>query len=245
MKLSRKNNKVKRYRKTKKQFGGNSPLVERIAKINKYTSVEHPLSKFIKKKLVDKYLLVINSGNNNMINFDNIYVNCFIEKMLEILRFSFDREKEHHISLGNYSEGYEYSTSNIIYNLQNSKYITVILTDLELVPISFLYIEMLSDHYDKMWTVCSDKNRRGEGNSSIVVDNAIKEHKKSKRNGLLLEIYNDDVIGRKDNDPLQEHIVKHFLNQGFKVKNRNELKEYTRNNLLSQKEETKVMVMDF
>jgi hypothetical protein len=245
MRLSIKNNKVKKYRKTKKQFGGNSPLVERMSKIKKYNSVDHPLSKFIKKKLGDKYLLVINSSNNNLINFENIYINCFIDKMLEILRFSFEREKEYHISLGNYSEGYEYSTSNIIYNLQNSKYITVILTDLELVPISFLYIEMLSDDYDKMWTVCSDKAKRGEGNSSIVVDNAIKEHKKSKRNGLLLEVYNDNVIGRKDNDPLQEDIVKHFINRGFKVKNRNELNEYTRSNLLSPKDETKVMVMDF
>jgi len=50
MKFSRKNNKVKRYRKTKKQFGGNAPLVERLSKINKYNSVEHPMSRFIKKK---------------------------------------------------------------------------------------------------------------------------------------------------------------------------------------------------
>ena len=80
-------------------------------------------------------------------------------------------------------------------------------------------------------------------NSSILLSSSSTLISSSK--SLLLEVYNDDVIGRKDNDPLQEHIVKHFLNQGFKVKNRNELSEYTRDNLLSQKEETKVMVLDF
>ena len=104
---------------------------------------------------------------------------------------------------------------------------------------------MLTNDYDKMWTVCSDKHHRGEGNSSLVVNNAIKEHKKSKRNGLLLEVYNDDVIGRKDDDPLQNHIVEHFKNQGFNVKDRNDLSDYTRNNLLSQNNDTKVMVLDF
>jgi hypothetical protein len=245
MKITRKNSKIKRYRKTKKQFGGESPLLERISKIKKYTSVEHPMSKFIKKKIEDKYLLIINSGNNSLINFQNIYVDCFINKMLDILKYSFEREKQYHIEQGNYPEDYEHSASNIIFNLKNSNYVTVILTDLDLVPVSFLYIEMITDDYDKMWTVCSDKHHRGEGNSSLVVNNAIKEHKKSKRNGLLLEVYNDDVIGRKDDDPLQNHIVEHFKNQGFNVKDRNDLSDYTRNNLLSQNNDTKVLVMDF
>ena len=104
---------------------------------------------------------------------------------------------------------------------------------------------MLLDDYDKMWTVCTDKEKRGEGNSSLVVDNAIKEHKKSKRKGLLLEVYNDNVIERRDDDPLQNHIVNHFENHGFKIKNRNELNEYTQQHLLSQNNETKVMVIDF
>ena len=237
------NNKIKRFRKTKKQLGGNCSIKERMEKIN-INNVKHPMARFIKKKVGDKYFLSINSGNNNLLNLDNIYVNCFIERMLEILQFSFTREREYNISIGNYPQGYMHSLSNITNNLKNSRYITNILTDLDLVPLSFLYIELQDTDYDKMWTVCSDKNRRGEGNSSIVVDNTIKEQKKKKRNKLLLEIYNDDVIGRKEEDPRQKDIMAHFLKQGFKNILRGKLSENTKSNLLTQRDDTKIMVLD-
>ena len=244
MKISRKAYKIKRYRKTKKQFGGNCPVNVRMEKLIKKNSVEHPMSRFIKKNLGDKYFLAIHKGNNSLLDLDNIYVNCFLEKMLDILQYSFSREREYHISIGNYPKGYMHSLNNITSNLKSSSYITYILTDLKLTPISFLYIELKNNDYDKMWTVCSDKNHRGEGNSSIVVENSLRDLKKNKRNKVLLEVYNDDVIGRRDDDPRQEHIMKHFLNQGFKHRERNELTEHTRKNLLSPREETKVMVLE-
>ena len=244
MKISRKAFKIKKYRKTKKQFGGNCSSNIHMEKIIKKISVEHPMAKFIKKKIGDKYFLSIHKGNNNLLDLDNIYVNCFLEKMLDILKFSFSREREYHISIGNYPKGYQHTLNNITSNLKSSSYMTYILTDLKLKPLSFLYIELKNNDYDKMWTVCSDKNHRGEGNSSIVVDNSLKDLKKNKRNKVLLEVYNDNVIGRKDDDPRQEHIMSHFLNQGFKQKERKELSEHTRNNLLSPREETKVMVFE-
>lgn len=244
MKFSRKINKIKRYRKTKKQFGGNCKQIDKVNDYVKKISVEHPMSKFIRKKIGDKYFLSLHKGNNNLLDVNNMYVNCFLEKMLEILQFSFSREREYHISIGNYPDGYQHSLNNIISNLKSSSYITYILTDLNLTPLSFLYIELKNNDYDKMWTVCSDKNHRGEGNSSLVVKNSLRDLKKNKRNRVLLEVYNDDVIGRKDDDPRQEHIMSHFLNQGFKHKERSELSDHTRNNLLSPREETKVMVLE-
>ena len=79
MKISRKAYKIKRYRKTKKQFGGNCPVNVRMEKLIKKNSVEHPMSRFIKKKLGDKYFY-IHKGNNSLRSLDNIYVNCFLKK---------------------------------------------------------------------------------------------------------------------------------------------------------------------
>lgn len=239
-----KKNLKKKFRRTKKQYGCNYPLNERIEKINKHNRVEHPMSRFIKDKKNGKYLLKISSSNNGLLNLDNIYVKCFINKMLEILQESFLKEREYHIKKGTYPEGFKYPISNIIDNLKNSRYLTFILTDLELTPISFLYIELLSNDYDKVWSVCSDKKKRGEGNSSIVLNNAIKDYQKSKRNGLLLEVYNDKTIDRDENDPLQSHIMNHFQKHGFKKRDREKLEFNTLNNLLSRDEGTQVMIFD-
>ena len=50
MKFSRKINKIKRYRKTKKQYGSNCRQIDKVNDYVKKISVEHPMSKFIRKK---------------------------------------------------------------------------------------------------------------------------------------------------------------------------------------------------
>ena len=61
---------------------------------------------------------------------------------------------------------------------------------------------------------------------------------KNKRKKVLVEVYNDDVMGRRDDDLARTYYE--TLNQGFKHRERNELTEHTRKNLLSPREETKV-----
>lgn len=244
MKISRKAFKIKKYRKTKKQFGGNCSSNIHMGKLIKKISVEHPMAKFVKKKIGDKYFLSIHKGNNNLLDLDNIYVNCFLEKMLDILKFSFSREREYHISIGNYPKGYQHTLNNITSNLKSSSYITYILTDLKLKPLSFLYIELKNNDYDKMWTVCTDPESRGKGFSSFVLSNSLKEQMVKKRKRILLEVYNDDVIHRRENEPKQSHIMEHFRKHGFNEVLRQQLSPTTQSQLLSDRDETKVMVID-
>ena len=222
----------KKYRKTKKQMGGC---------LSNNFEVDHPLSPFIKKKSENKYFLVFSPKNIHKLDFDNIYIKCFITKMLDILKFSFEREKEHQIKVGNYPSNYEHSLSTVITNLKRSNYITFVATDLKLEPFSFLHIELREKDYDKMWTVCTDQQQRGKGYSSFVIKNTLKEEKRNKRNKLLLEVYNDDVIGRRDNDPRQSQIMEHFSKLGFRDTEVNSLSDYTRQNLISDTGQTRIM----
>ena len=240
----------KKFRKTKKQMGKmNNPMGKMnnpMGKMNNPISLyaKHPLSEFIQRKDKDKYLLVFSSKNNHLIDLDNIYIKCFLEKMLEILRFSFEREKKYHINLGNYSPNYQHNISTIMTYLNSSNYFTVVATNNNLEPMSFLYIELRENDYDKMWTVCTDNKQRGKGFSSFVIENAIKEEKKRKRKRLLLEIYNDEIIERNKQEPKQNHIMNHFFKHGFKETNRSKLTSFTLNNLISNNNETKIMTLN-
>ena len=89
--------------------------------------------------------------------------------MLSILRFSFEREKNYHISLGSYPSNYNHQISSILNFVQNPNYITAIqLIQIE-IPQSYLHIEKKQDDFDKMWTVCTDPKSRGKGFSSYVI----------------------------------------------------------------------------
>lgn len=224
--------KCKKYRKTRKQMGKEIPNA---------IHPPHPLSHFIKKKVDEKYFLVISKKNKHHIDLDNIYIKCFLERMLEILRISFDREKQYHINLGSYPPNYNHQISTILNFVNNPNYITAIATDSNLNPQSYLHIERKENDYDKMWTVCTHPESRGKGFSSFVISNSMKEQIAKKRKRMLLEVYNDDVINRRDNDPRQSHIMEHFRKHGFNEVHRNQLSPYTRRGLLSEKEETKVM----
>ena len=224
----------KKYRKSKKQMGGNKCGI----------LVEHPLSHFIEKKINNYYFLKIDSNNHHKINFKNIYFKTFTEKMLKILQYSFNREREYHIKKGLYNPNYKHNVESILTNLKSKNYITFILTDQELEPVSFLYIELKNNDYDKMWTVCTDKEQRGNGLSTILVNNCLKCQKKRK-NDILLEIFDDEEIERINDEPRQSHIKKLFSNCGFKEKHRSELDSNTINNLLMSNNGSKVMIYKY
>ena len=227
--------KGKKYRKTRKQMG---------REITNTILPPHPLSPFIKKKVDDKYFLIISKKNYHLFNLDNIYIKCFLEKMLSILRVSFEREKEYHISQGSYPPGYNHQLSTILSFIENPNYMTGIATDENLVPQSYLHIERKSNDYDKMWTVCTNPESRGKGFSSFVISNSLKEQIAKKRKSILLEVYNDDVIHRRENEPKQSHIMEHFRKHGFNEVLRTQLSPTTQSQLLSNSDETKVMVIN-
>jgi len=177
----------KKYRKTKRQMGENVKIPKKP---------EHPMTQFITTHHDNKYLLVFTNKNQHLVDTENIYIKCFLEKMLEILRSSFNREKEYHKKLGNYHENYEHSIDNILMNLKKTNYLTFVATDENIVPISYLHIEIRENDYDKMWTVCTNPKNRGQGYSSFVVKNTLKHQKRNNRRKLLLEVYNDWVKKR-------------------------------------------------
>lgn len=235
MPTQRKKTTSKKYRKTKKQMGNETKKIEKPY---------HPLSHFIKKKDGNRYFLVISKDNIHHLDMDNIYIKSFLEKMLSILRISFEREKNYHISLGSYPPNYNHQISTILNFVNNPNYITTIATDEKLEPKSYLHIEKKQNDYDKMWTVCTDPKSRGKGYSSYVISNTLKEEKRNKRKRILLEVYNDNVIGRHGNDPRQNQIMEHFKRHGFNEIDHNKLSHHTRSGLLSNKNETRVMVVD-
>ena len=121
---------------------------------------------------------------------------------------------------------------------------TGIATDENLVPQSYLHIERKNNDYDKMWTVCTNPESRGKGFSSFVISNSLKEQIAKKRKSILLEVYNDDVIHRRENEPKQSHIMEHFRKHGFNEVLRTQLSPTTQSQLLSNNDETKVMVIN-
>ena len=242
------NKKRKIYRKSKKiirmKGGSNSLNLNNIS--NKRTfQIRHPMDSYIKKKVEDKYIIVFDKDNVEQIDYNNIYVNAFLNKLLDILNFSFTKEREYHISIGTYPQDYEYGINNIISNLINPRFMTILLTDAQLQPISMLYVEKNSDDFDKIWTVCTDKDYRGQGISSLILNYMIVKQLNEKRDKMLLEVYNDNEINREtDKDVLQKHIMKLFSSKGFGHKDVSTFSENTRNNLLHRNDNTKVMVFN-
>ena len=103
--------------------------------------IEHPMQQFITSRHDKKYLLVFSNKNQHLVDTENIYIKCFLDKMLEILKASFNREKEYHKKLGNYHQTYEHSIDTILTNLKSTNYLTFVATDENIVPISYLHIE--------------------------------------------------------------------------------------------------------
>ena len=208
---------------------------------------QNELNKFIHKKFKNENVIIFNSDNRDRINYEHKECQKFFNKLIEILNFSFEKEREYHISLGSYYPGYKHDLNTIKNNIHSNNFETYILTDKKLVPISMLYVEKNENDYDKIWTVCTDNKYRGKGMSSKLMNFMIVSqlnNENSNRNDMLLEVYNDHIISRQENDVKQKQIMGLFGSKGFKQINPKSLSDYSYNNLLSNDGQTKIMVFD-
>ena len=248
--LQRNNNRnskirTKIYRKRKKSV--NSSLLRKFKGgdcSRKVLQVSHPLSQFIYKRLGDKYIIIFNKENCERIDYENIYVKAFFNKIIEMLNFSFEKEREYHILKGTYPIGYKHNLNTIKFNLHNPIFDTYVLLSNELVPISYLYVEKNQSDYDKIWTICTDKKHREGGMASLLMNFMLINQLNQNRNKMLLEVYNDNEISRDNDDVKQKIIMGLFGKKGFVHSNKEQLEEHSRNNLLGKNNETKVMVFN-
>jgi GNAT superfamily N-acetyltransferase len=240
---SNKKSKRKIYRKKRKTFKlrGGTYLNDRISpKI----SVRHPLQHLVKEKSGDNYAIHLNHDNVSQINYDDIFTQAFFDKFLEILNFSFEKERKHSISKGIYSEGYVHNLDSVRMNIENPRFHTYILTSENLTPISFLYVERIDseDDYDKVWTVCTDPAYRGKGMSSKMMNHMTVDQLNQNRGRMLLEVFNDHVISRDEEDVKQSQIMNHFQKNGFVHTPLEELSSTAQNNVIHPTGNTKIMI---
>ena len=219
----------------------------KLKKSKKVKIMNNKITNFIHKELKNENVIILDPKNRDKIDYENQDFQEFFNKLIEILNFSFEKEREYHISKGSYYPGYEHNLDTIKTNVHSNNFETYILTDKKLVPISMLYVEKNENDYDKIWTVCTDKNYRGKGMSSKLINFMIVNqlnNENNNRNEMLLEVYNDHIISREENDVKQKQIMGLFGSKGFKQKEPRELSDYSYNNLLSNDGQTKIMVFD-
>ena len=220
------------------------PTLKKISKKKKSKKKQQInfLKKFVNKKMKNENLVIIDKNNRHNLDYQNKDVSSFLHKLVDILNFSFEKEREYHISQGSYYPGYKHDINTIKSNMDNDKYITYVLTTKSMIPISMLYVERNEDDYDKIWTVCTDNKFRGRGMSSKLLDIMIKKQLAEKRKKMLLEVFEDDVLNRQENDVKQSQIMGLFSSKGFQHINHNNLDQHTFNNLLYNDGKTKIMV---
>ena len=192
-------------------------------------------------------MIIFDETNRDKINYEDKTFKKFFQKLVEILNFAFEREREYHISLGSYYPGYKHNLNTIKNNIHSKNFDTYVLTTKKMVPISMLYVEKNEDDYDKIWTVCTDKKYRGKGMSGKLLNHMIVNqlnNKNSNRNSILLEVYNDHIIIREENDVKQKQIMGLFGSKGFNHIDTKKLSEKSFNNLLSNDGQTKIMVFN-
>lgn len=235
------NNKTKKrkiYRKKRKTFKLRGGTQLRNTLQGK-SSVLHPLNAFVTRKMDSNYLIQLDKNNIETMDYGDIYTKAFFDKYLEILNFSFEKERNYF-----YPSDYRHNIDSIKSNIHNPRFETLILTSFNLTPISFLYIEKNKSDYDKIWTVCTDRDYRGKGMSSKLLQSMIVKQLNDNRRKMLLEVFNDQVISREENDVKQEQIMGHFGKNGFEHTPLNELEPDTFQNLLSNDGRTKVMIFN-
>jgi len=221
------------------------------SKINKSkktkSNKKHNLDKFVNKKIKNENVIVFNENNKNEINYKDRKTNTFFNKLVGILNFSFEKEREYQIKKGSYYPGYKHTIDTIKNNLHSSNFDTYILTTKKMSPISLLYVEKNENDFDKIWTVCTDNKFRGKGMSSKLINFMITKQlneKNPNRNTMLLEVYNDHIISREENDVKQSQIMGLFGSKGFVNTEPKTLSEDSFNNLLSNDGQTKIMVFN-
>ena len=213
--------------------------------INKVNSNKHFLSGFINKKSKNENFIVFNENNNDKIDYNNKQVDIFFQKLVEILNVAFEKEREHHIKKGSYSPGYKHDINTIKNNIHSRNFNTYVLANKKMSPISMLYVEKNEDDFDKIWTVCTDNKYRGKGMSSKLLNYMITSQLNNtnpNRNNMLLEVYNDHIIDRTENEVKQSQIMGLFGSKGFVDTDPKTLSQHSFNNLLSNDGKTKIMV---
>lgn len=242
---NKKSQKKKIYRKKRKtvRLKGGTILQNNI---KPKFDVRHPLQSFVKNSLEDNYLIHIDKNNVGQLNYDDIYTDAFFKKYVDILNYSFETEREYAISKGFYSDNYKHDTTTIKSNIHSPSFQTYILTSKNLTPISFLYVEERNqdNDYDKVWTVCTDKDYRGKGMSSKLMNEMTINQLNNNRNRMLLEVYYDKVIKRNDNDIKQQQIMSHFGKNGFVETPLEELSPESHSGLLQPIGNSKLMVFN-
>ena len=220
------------------------PTLKKISKKKKSKKKQQInfLKKFVNKKMKNENLVIIDKNNRHNLDYQNKDVSSFLHKLVDILNFSFKKEREYHISQGSYYPGYKHDINTIKSNMDNDKYITYVLTTKSMIPISMLYVERNEDDYDKIWTVCTENKFRGRGMSSKLLDIMIKKQLAEKRKKMLLEVFEDTILNRQENDVKQSQIMGLFSSKGFQHINHNNLNKHTFNNLLYNDGKTKIMV---
>ena len=235
--------KKKIYRKKRKTFklkGGTYLSHNLKPKFN----ISHPLQPFVQNRDEENYFMFLHPDNVSQLNYDDIYTRAFFQKFVDILNFSFEREREYSISQGYHSANYENDIHTIKSNIYNPNFHTYILTSSNLTPISFLYVERRNQEndYDKVWTVCTDDSYRGKGMSSKLMNHMTVEQLNDNRDRMLLEVYDDKVISRRENDVLQKDIMNHFTKNGFQHTPLEDISPEAHSGLLQPLGKSKLMV---
>lgn len=242
---SKKSQKKKIYRKKRKTFRlrGGTYLQNNLK--TKF-QVSHPLQPFVKNSLEDNYLIHLDRNNLDQINYNDIFTQAFFQKYVDILNDSFEREREHSIAKGYYGKDFKHDINSVKGNIHSPSFQTYILTSNNLTPISFLYVEERNqdNDYDKVWTVCTDKEYRGKGMSSKLMNEMTVNQLNNNRNRMLLEVYNDDVIHRNNNDVRQKQIMAHFGKNGFVHTPLEDLSHESHSGLIHPLGNTKLMVFN-
>lgn len=235
--------KKKIYRKRQKTFKlrGGTYLRQ---KLNNNSRILHPLNHLVQDNVEDYQIIRLDKNNIGTVDYDNIYFKAFFEKLIQILNISFEREREHSIKKGLYPQGYKHNLESIKSNTHNPSFVTVILCNKNLVPIAFLYVEQKEDDYDKVWTVCTDNEYRGQGISSKLMNWTTINQLNNNRSKMLLEVYDDNVISRGEEDVLQNQIMTHFGKNGFDYTPLEKLDSNTYNNLMCKNGDTKIMIFN-
>lgn len=263
---SKRNSKRKIYRKKRGSFKLKGGIYLKNNMRHKY-DVIHPLQHLVKGKLDDEFVIHLDSENINQIDYPDIFTQAFFNKYLDILNYSFEKEREYSISQGAYIPGFKHNLESIKSNIHSPNFHTYILTSSNLTPISFLYVERKDDSinygrdnrngnnhesmierdinpgdYDKIWTVCTDPEYRGKGKSSKLMNHVTIDQLNNNRSQMLLEVFNDHVISREENDVKQSQIMNHFGNNGFVHIPLEELSEMAQSNVIHPTGNTKIMI---
>ena len=79
------------------------PKSKKIKPMRKKTKKkQNILNNFIHKKLKNENIIIFDSSNKNRINYEDKDFRKFFDKLLKIINFSFEKEREYHISKGSY-----------------------------------------------------------------------------------------------------------------------------------------------